>query len=167
MVFLNDYFKKYHYRRGIFYLFNCWIFWNIKELKSNLVITPISNLYSDSKFEFFIIKCRFTTPYFLHYYVFSSPEQLFNTTLFSYRGWFHHSNNRLRETVYFWKLYVISIFFHIFLADYVIPVCLPFGDDENEQYQKSKIGAEQAIHVAGWGATNEKGEIKLDVYPNN
>lgn len=45
---------------------------------------------------------------------------------------------------------------------YVIPVCLPFADEENEEYQKSKIGDVQAIHVAGWGATNEKGKDPAD-----
>ena len=43
------------------------------------------------------------------------------------------------------------------ISEFVTPVCLPFGDEENEAYQKSKDGPEHAIHVAGWGATNEKG----------
>lgn len=44
----------------------------------------------------------------------------------------------------------------IILADYVVPICLPFDDDEDEQYliNPKRLRTE----VAGWGATNERGK---------
>ena len=50
---------------------------------------------------------------------------------------------------------------HFFLIDYVKPICLPFADPDTETYQTSRSGLIHAIHVAGWGATNEKGNYDL------
>lgn len=39
------------------------------------------------------------------------------------------------------------------------PICLPFDDKADENYVRVADGKREALHVAGWGATNEQGEI--------
>ena len=41
--------------------------------------------------------------------------------------------------------------------DYVKPICLPYDDKFDEDYRKDEHGDKFEAHVAGWGATTEKG----------
>ena len=40
---------------------------------------------------------------------------------------------------------------------YVTPICLPYDDKFDEDYRKDEHGDKLEAHVAGWGATTEKG----------
>ena len=44
------------------------------------------------------------------------------------------------------------------IADYVQPICLPLWDVENEDYIFAEGDRKAETEVAGWGATNERGE---------
>lgn len=41
--------------------------------------------------------------------------------------------------------------------DFVKPICLPFDDNAKEDYRKHQNGTDIVTHVAGWGATDPRG----------
>ena len=45
----------------------------------------------------------------------------------------------------------------IYFLEFVKPICLPYEDDLDEDYQSSKIMKSHKFWVAGWGATTKQG----------
>ena len=48
---------------------------------------------------------------------------------------------------------------HVFLfTDFVKPICLPYEDTIDEDYEFDDEGEKLELWVAGWGATDPKGK---------
>ena len=50
---------------------------------------------------------------------------------------------------------------NIALLEFVQPICLPYEDDAAEDYQTSQAMKDSKFWVAGWGATNARGNYLL------
>eukprot|EP00096_Caligus_rogercresseyi_P002664 TRINITY_DN14896_c0_g1_i1.p1 TRINITY_DN14896_c0_g1~~TRINITY_DN14896_c0_g1_i1.p1 ORF type:complete len:522 (-),score=84.71 TRINITY_DN14896_c0_g1_i1:463-2028(-) len=47
--------------------------------------------------------------------------------------------------------------------DYVIPICMPYDHDADENYETSDLALESLFTVAGWGATTKRGRNPADI----
>ena len=47
------------------------------------------------------------------------------------------------------------------ITEFVKPICLPYGDDVKEDYRKGQNGKDLETHVAGWGATDARGNYYI------